>query len=426
MKGYFYISWDENLGSVVEAKCPENLPLSDDDLSKYLSTISFAAITPLFVVHEPERAVLIHGIPCGEDDAPRIRGALYSFIGMVLTHGEVNAIEKYQLFLQNLSQKMIQSTKIQKKEVFLKSIAQFEENFIQKIVFAGLPDAGKTSTKLFLFDQVNQDRILGTTLLPTQGVEISRTKFMDLVVALFDTSGQELESWLTEDSTVFADSELVVFFFSCLHWQNQKEYVKEMLDKILSKMKGTSVELITFCHKIDLISTGFENLKQEIEAFTESKQIPVYFTTIKNGGNADLFLGIQSIVEKFSQSANYIEAWLQKILPHNDFHPIVLLEDYLWPRVWYRKEARRENDFKKILEFIPSCAQIYHREFEKDMNFVLFEIIQSKCIILCITFNLVQRKTNNLIIECDSYRIAADILEKFKIYHQKSEWIEKR
>ena len=97
---------------------------------------------------------------------------------------------------------------------------------IKKIVFVGPPASGKTSIRRFFFEGIPADDILQTSESPTIGVKYNRYNYVcaapiekkgktvekiPVEVVMLDTSGQELERFITthatRDSRRFVDGE---------------------------------------------------------------------------------------------------------------------------------------------------------------------------------------------------------------------------
>nr|MDO8110465.1 hypothetical protein [Candidatus Sigynarchaeota archaeon] len=119
---------------------------------------------------------------------------------------------------------------------------------MKKIVLLGPPGSGKTSLRKFFFEGVPADKILQEPDVPTIGVKFTRFNYVysypiekegkvpekiPMELALMDTSGQELEKFLTTNAKeqVFSQSDIVLFIFDVSEWETEsrKEYLMDFI-----------------------------------------------------------------------------------------------------------------------------------------------------------------------------------------------------
>nr|MDO8086871.1 GTPase [Candidatus Sigynarchaeum springense] len=148
---------------------------------------------------------------------------------------------------------------------------------MKKIVLIGPANSGKTSLRRFFFEGVPADKILSETEAPTIGVKYNRFNYVytypvekegvvpekiPVELALVDTSGQELEKFLTTSAgdQVFKAADIVLFVLDISDWE--KEMKKEYLMDFICFTNTARLELApqsvfhVIGHKYDLLPGG--------------------------------------------------------------------------------------------------------------------------------------------------------------------------
>jgi GTPase SAR1 family protein len=120
---------------------------------------------------------------------------------------------------------------------------------VKKIVFFGPASAGKSSLRKFFFEGMPADRILSEPETPTIGVTYNRYNYVysypvesgghvpekiPIELAIMDTSGQEIERFLTTQAReqVFKGADIVLFIFDVIDWNDdsgRKEYIMDFI-----------------------------------------------------------------------------------------------------------------------------------------------------------------------------------------------------
>jgi small GTP-binding protein len=421
-QGMFLIGWDDNQGSVIEAKFPNEAGVDEDKITHYLSTIYGLATSQTFIIADEKFVNLISRI---ENQVSPGKRTNYSFLILILDSSEKQNQERYKIEIKILGDKIKNISVSEQKRYFFDFAKRIFHPPSQKIVFVGFPDAGKTSTKLFLFEKIKQERILNTTIQPTEGVDVSYYKFIDLNISLFDTSGQELNRWFQKDEETLHSAEMIIFFFSVWNWIENSDIVKDNLKKIIdlkSKEKMTESNVIIFCHKIDLLTPDKQYLIDEIRQFISQFNTPIFFTSIKNGGNQDLILGIQLILERFSSINSSLNQILLPIASRNKMEPLILLDNYHRVVLHLDSNRKYQNELDRILKFYPNLLFAFTNDFYEELEILIF---QQKESFVCI------RRIHQLIPDFSYIFLISKNLGDIEKFNQdfidlvkKSEWID--
>lgn len=330
-KALFLIEWDDAIGPELRYSYPDDTEIDIDYILQYLMTIQAVSSSNTIQLKDAAQNVLIYGIPSTDSTS-------YNYDFLILLLNEDEHAEKFQFMLQKYGTAVVEKSANRKAE-FSKLAHRIFNPEVQKIVFMGLPNAGKTSTKLFFFQKAREEGLLNTTITPTQGFESSSYKFMDLNISMFDTSGQELERWFTESTDVVFNSDLVIFFFSVEDWLERPEFVKEELRKLkgLKDHENADVKnMSVFCHKIDMLDDQEAEIKNQVEHFTEDLGLPVFFTSIVGGGNQDLMVGLQMLITQFSSFFANIQTLLNELIRDYKFVPLLILNNEFRPVIYYK------------------------------------------------------------------------------------------
>jgi signal recognition particle receptor subunit beta len=381
--------------------------------------MNYATKQPLFLIQDQQRTFIIHGISSNPNE-PRLRNAVYDFIGILLTNEDIISTPKYEVLLYLLAQDLMKVNYEDRIKYFNSFINNKKKDTFQKIVFLGYPNAGKTSTQKLLFQKIQSVKILNETNIPTIGVEISHLNFLDLKISLFDTSGQELDLWLTDESDVFQNAELIIFFFSVDDWFANKIDVMDKLRKffqILQRMDRKDSDVLIFCHKIDILSDKeLKILKNEINPFIKSMDQSIYYTSLKDGGNPDLSAGIQKILEKYSDIYKMINYLFRNSLDNFRIKPLCLIDDNLYMRVMKSEIDDKLNSIiNSIQNYVFDINLSQFRNFGTELEFHIFKISENTPIFALLSFSkipfLIGKK---LLIYSDHYEDIVGFIHNFR------------
>ncbi|MEX2681296.1 MAG: Rab family GTPase [Candidatus Sigynarchaeota archaeon] len=153
---------------------------------------------------------------------------------------------------------------------------------MKKVVLVGPPNSGKTSLRRFFFEGVPADKILSEQEAPTIGVKYNRFNYVysypvekdgvtpekiPVELALVDTSGQELEKFLTTSAgeQVFKGADIVLFVLDVSEWENEmrREYLMDFIcftnTARLEKAPQSVFHVVG--HKYDLVPGGKASLE---------------------------------------------------------------------------------------------------------------------------------------------------------------------
>jgi GTPase SAR1 family protein len=193
---------------------------------------------------------------------------------------------------------------------------------MKKVVFVGPANSGKTSLRKFFFEGVPADKILSEPEAPTIGVKFNRFTYVysypvekegtspekiPLELAMVDTSGQELEKFLTTPAgdQVFKGADIVLFIMDVAEWENEirKEYLMDFIcftsNARLEKAPQSVFHVIG--HKYDLAPGGKAGLekqrakvKSELQDYIFKKtrkflDFDVHITSLKKEFRRDTF-----------------------------------------------------------------------------------------------------------------------------------------
>ncbi|NMC08406.1 MAG: GTPase domain-containing protein [Candidatus Lokiarchaeota archaeon] len=148
---------------------------------------------------------------------------------------------------------------------------------MKKVVFVGPANSGKTSLRKFFFEGVPADKILAEPEAPTVGVKYNRYNYVysypvekegtapekiPIELAMVDTSGQELEKFLTTPAgdNVFKAADIVLFIIDASGWDDemQREYLMDFIcftNTARLQLAPQSVFHVV-AHKYDLVVSG--------------------------------------------------------------------------------------------------------------------------------------------------------------------------
>ena len=160
----------------------------------------------------------------------------------------------------------------------------------KKILLLGRAAAGKTSIKQVIFEGRDPNNLLKNPLSPTRGIESYPYKWMDLELGLFDTSGQELENLLKEESlqvNVFKSVDVIIYIAEYPRWEKDPAEFIEDIQKALKIIQDNAMNtrLILFLNKMDVVGEiNPKTLKKIAKMLTEVLKLPglpdIFFTSL--------------------------------------------------------------------------------------------------------------------------------------------------
>ncbi|MHA1731032.1 MAG: GTPase domain-containing protein [Promethearchaeota archaeon] len=379
-KALFLIVWDDFYGSKVEAQYPKEADIGEDELTQYLMALQVLSTSPVVRVVDDKRTVLVFGIQAGED-ATR-SNYNYDLLVLFLDEDEAPAVRDYQVKLEIAGPGILQARGEVRWEKFEQLAADLFKPPVQKVVFIGYPNSGKTTTKKYLFEHASAEGLLSTSLAPTVGFETSLYQFLDLSISMFDASGQELGRWMSGEGEVFAGSDLTVFFFSVEDWRANRAEILGHLEKLHGKVESAPGEwgkVVVFCHKFDLVPPGEGvSFRTEVTTAIGDLGFPVFFTSIADGGNQDLVLGMQLLLEYFSPVFSAIVQFTESIEEQYSASPMFLLGSDARVVVDFSRPdaspAGPPGDLQKIEKYCRIVVGEYRAEFGEPPGFISFRV----------------------------------------------------
>ncbi|MCP4762192.1 MAG: hypothetical protein GY870_10450, partial [archaeon] len=95
---------------------------------------------------------------------------------------------------------------------------------MKKIILIGPPSSGKTSIRMYFFEDIPSSEILKPpSLEPTMGVNWFNYELYESEIGVVDTSGQEITSIITEDEGyLFIGADAVIFMFDITQFLESK------------------------------------------------------------------------------------------------------------------------------------------------------------------------------------------------------------
>jgi len=358
----FFIDWDNHIGSFLKYKYPSNSDLDLNVILQFLISMQSIASSEVLQIQDNQNLFLIYGIPGKKNINESFN---YTFLALKLKPYENIYLDYYKIELTTLGFDLLNAPNNEKKLKFEILVDKLFKNKQYKIVFLGLPNSGKTSTQKFFFQKVNYREILNKTIIPTQGFETEKINYLDLEINLFDTSGQELDLWLHQNKYILTDANLIVFFFSVDDWKIQKDVIKNYVSHLISLKTNSDLnisKIIIFCHKIDLIlhtdKNSYTDFKSNVLNELKDTNIPIFFTTIENGGNEELFSAFQLIINEYSELFSRLIEILQPLIEKFELIPLYLLDNY--NRLLINFQYIRTFATNKQNEiYIPSIEDLY-------------------------------------------------------------------
>jgi len=323
--GIALFSWDQKIGAVIDVKYPEKLALSDDLINKIYMTFAYSEDfdkDELIETSYKNKEILSY---C---DKTRVAEVGYEIITLILEEKEKVNIFKIKSQLLDFGKKTFKKEKSERTNYFLENISIFfEGSSAKKILLLGRAGTGKTSIKKIIFEGLNPKDLLYNPLEPTRGITPTVYSWLDLKLGLFDSSGQELDYLLnnetdSEHALAFENTDYIIYLLDYTGWISQSdEIINEIkkIQEILGK-NSQSAKLLLFFHKIDLLGKDVnrEDLDKIEVKLNKQFNLPIYFTSI----HPDLIYNLYNAFYEILSSSSAENTKLREILENEvKFHP---------------------------------------------------------------------------------------------------------
>ena len=180
----------------------------------------------------------------------------------------------------------------------------------KKILLLGRAGVGKSTLKKIIFEGNNPDELLIHSLAPTRGIETSVYSWLDLELSVFDTSGQELNKLLQDESEqllAFGEVNIVIYVFDYEIWRTNSQEITDEIKAVSEIIRKISLQaqLMLIFHKIDLIPKLIRNnvkvLTYQIQSIVNLPiKHSIYFTSIAQEYTYSVHNAFSEIISRFS------------------------------------------------------------------------------------------------------------------------------
>ncbi|MBD3215177.1 MAG: hypothetical protein GF311_21400 [Candidatus Lokiarchaeota archaeon] len=321
IKGLAIFSWDQKIGSVLEAKYPDSLEITSNLTNKIYMTHAYDEDfknEELIEVNYNDKTILSY---C---DKARVSKFGYEILILILEETEKDNLYNLKNQLISFGSKVFSKPPDERTQYFLENVSKFfKKSSARKVLLLGRPGTGKTSIKKIIFEGVDPRSLLYDPLEPTRGVKPSVYSWLDLKLGLFDTSGQELLELLNQEDShdqmlAFDNADVIIYLFDFPFWVSRKEDVVADIARIKSLIEtyNSRSELYLFLHKIDLIEendreTTIKEVKGQLGyEYTE----PIFFTSIYPKLIYSLYNAFYTILSTFSADTKMLKLFLDEFL----------------------------------------------------------------------------------------------------------------
>ncbi|GAB4326957.1 MAG: hypothetical protein Kow0069_33700 [Promethearchaeota archaeon] len=320
----FFVAWDDVRGPHVTMTHPSSLQVDARRVMTLLTTMQALGSGPRcsLEVREGPVTYLVHGVPV----SPRAGEFVYDFLVVVLEGADDVEVANAKLILSRDGPRVVGAPEDQRLSVFSEMVKSISEPPLAKVLFVGTPGAGKSSTRRFVFERVAPEDLLDGSSEPTTGFETWPYALWDLQCRVFDTSGQEMDAWVGDRSQVFEGADFVFFFFSVEDWNDHsaRARVLDAVGRFEEAARKEGARYVVFCNKFDLIEArragAFrENVRDKLASKTNA---PVYFTSLVDGGNADLHEGLGPLLEQYSKIVRILREILEEVCSEVGAEPL--------------------------------------------------------------------------------------------------------
>ncbi len=417
LKKIFLIGWDNIRGSIIEASYPEGEIIESQEITKYLATIQLLMKSPIIEIKDENRIIVIYGI---QRTSKKVN---YNFILAIIEDNDNILKNNLKVELNIKGKEILESSLDKRKKKFFDFTHSFSESKSRKIVFMGYPNSGKTTTKKFIFEKIKDEKLLMTSLSPTVAYETSFLDLIDLKLAIFDTSGQELDRWFESDEKILDFSDLIFYFFSIEDWISSPEKLKGDITRLINyftKTKKKSQNIVIFCHKYDLISKFPEFDEKSLRQFVNSKEIPLFFTSVVNQGNQDIMLGTQLIVHKFSPFLQFFSNILDKIMQNVSFNPLYLIDNnYQFVFSFDYVKSIRIQELNLVKSYILNIVQDYEAKFHERGELFVITLQDKLKVLIILKISNFHGEMSYLVLKVNTYEDIKKFYENYSIYRNK-------
>ena len=169
---------------------------------------------------------------------------------------------------------------------------------------------GKSTLKKIIFEGNNPDELFMHSLAPTRGIETSVYSWLDLELSVFDTSGQELNKLLQDESEqllAFGEVNIVIYVFDYEIWRTNSQEITDEIKAVSEIIRKISLQaqLMLIFHKIDLIPKLIRNnvkvLTYQIQSIVNLPiKHSIYFTSIAQEYTYSVHNAFSEIISRFS------------------------------------------------------------------------------------------------------------------------------
>lgn len=320
--GLILVGWDDSIGCVVDATYPHTFLISHEIINKILMTHQFSQEMEPELLEIKYKNYIIFSY-C---DKRLIPAYGHEMVMLVLDQHEEKYVNLYQL--RKLLMEHISAFESGDRENRIENFIIFAKKFYQKrstkkILIIGPPSSGKTSIKKVFFEGVDSEEILNCTLEPTRGFSHYVYKWLDMELGVADSSGQELNYYLTpeksfEKDIAFEAADIVIYNFDYPYWESRTDTVIQNLEQIIeiASSYNKDCKIYAFCHKADLIpSSEKAAVFKEIASKLKTQfNIQIYFTSIHPERISTLYDAMQAILGVVSPLSTQIENILNSVI----------------------------------------------------------------------------------------------------------------
>jgi GTPase SAR1 family protein len=250
--------------------------------------------------------------------------------------------------------------------------------YSKKIFILGLPAAGKTCITKVFFQGEDPEKLLSDmgAPQPTYGVEHYTTSWIETDVGILDSSGQELDRFLSGDKIdqemSFGSADAILYVFDIENWINNKELVLSNLKKVI-KIKEEicpSAIIYAFCHKIDLIAIDpekrapiFEDVVNKIQ---KQLKVMTVFTSIAPQFIHSLLRSMQLVLNDLSKHGSFMEGFLKDLIMKQNNTGLVMLDKEYKIISEHRSESISVSSLYNIVNLLRTINKSFERAGKMD------------------------------------------------------------
>ena len=306
--GLAFFSWDSKVGSILEAKYPENLELSLNLTHKIFLTHS---LKEEYTNQEIIEINYDNNVIISFCDKSKVAEKGYEIVFIILEEKEKVKVYQIKSHLIKFSLELFEKSKDERNQYFYDNVGNFFDKITtKKLLLMGRAATGKTSIRKIVFEGANPKDLLYNPLEPTRGISPSVYSWLDLKLGLFDSSGQELNDLLenpddSECLLAFENTDLIVYLFDYPTWASNSQQIIEDIQRISKIIKNISsdIKLVLFIHKIDLIGkeTRRKSLKEITNSIKMKFNLQIYYTSIYPNLIYTLYNAFYELLSGFSK-----------------------------------------------------------------------------------------------------------------------------